>query len=161
MPSNHRILSRPLFLPPSIFPSIRHFPNESALHIMWLNYWSFSFGISPSDDYSGLIFFRMDCLDLLALQGSIKSLQQNHSLKVSILWHSALFMVQLSHPYMTNGKTTALTIQTFVSKVLSWHFNTLSRLVIDILPRSKYLLILWLQSLSAVILVWRVPSPLD
>ena len=119
---------------------------------MWLNYWSFSFGISPSDEYSGLIFFRMDCLDLLALQGSIKSLQQNHSLKVSILWHSALFMVQLSHPYMTTGKTTALTIQTFVSKVLSWHFNTLSRLVIDILPRSKYLLILWLQSPSAVIL---------
>ena len=152
MPSNHLILCCPLFLPPSIFPSIRVFSNESALHIRWPKYWSFSFNISPSNEYSGLISFRMDRLDLLAVQGTLKSLLQHYSSKASILLHSAFFIVQLSHPYMTTGKTTALTRQTFVGKVMSQLFNMLSRLVITFLPRSKRLLISWLQSPSAVIL---------
>ena len=140
MPSNNLILCRPLLLLPSIFPSIRVFSNESVLHIRWPMYWSFSFNISPSNEYSGLISFRMDCLDLLAAQGTLKSLLQHHSSKVSILWHSAFFIVQLSHPYMTTGKTIALTGQTFVGKVMSLLFNMVSRLVITFLPRSKYLL---------------------
>ena len=152
MPSNHLILCHPLLLLPSIFPSIRVFSNESLLRIRWPKYWSFSFSISPSNEYSGLISFRMDWLDLLAVQGTLKSLLQHHSSKASILQCSAFFIVQLSHPYMTTGKTIALTIQTFVSKVMSLLFNMLSRLVIAFLPRSKCLLILWLQSLSAVIL---------
>ena len=152
MPSNHLILCHPLSLPPSIFPSIRLFSNESALHIRWPKYRSFSFNVSPSNKYSGLISFRMDWLDLLAVQGTLKSLLQNHSSKPSILWHSAFFIVQLSHLYMTTGKTTALTRQTFVDKVMFLLFNMLSRLVITFLPRSKRLLILWLQSPSAVIL---------
>ena len=152
MPSNHLILCCPLLLPPSIFPSIRIFSNESVLHISWPKYWSFSFSISPSNDYLGLISFRMDCLDLFAVQGTLKSLLQHLSSKASILWHSAFFMVQLSHPYMTTGKTIALTIWKFVSKVMSLLFNMLSRLVIAFLPRSKCLLISCLQSLSAVIL---------
>ena len=129
MLSNHLILCRPLLLLPSIFPSIRDFSNESAIRIMWPKYWSFSFSISPSNGYSGLISFRIDWFDLLALQGTLKSLLQLHSLKASILWHSAFFMVQLSLPYMTTGKTIALTRQTFVSKVMSLLFNTLSRFV--------------------------------
>ena len=152
MPSNHLILCHPLFLPPSIFPSIRVFSNESALCIRWPKYWSFSFNISPSNEHPGLISFRMDWLDLLAVQGTLKSLLQHHSSKASILWHSAFFVVQLSHPYTTIGKTTGLTIQTFVGKVMSLLFNMLSRLVIAFLPRSKYLLISWLHSPSAVIL---------
>ena len=152
MPSNHLILCRPLLLLPSIFPSIRVFSNESALRIRWPNYWSFSFNISPSNEYSGLISFRMDWLDLLAVQGTLKSLLQHHSSKTSILLHSAFFIVQLSHPYMTTGKTIALTRRTFVGKVTSLLFNMLSRLVIIFLPRSKHLLISWLQSPSAVIL---------
>ena len=152
MPSNHLILCHPLLLPPLIFPSIRVFSNESVLHIRWPKYWSFSFNISPSNKYSGLISFRMDWLDLLAVQGSLKSLLQHHSSKVSILWHSAFFIVQLSHPYMTTGKTIALTSRTFVGKVMSLLFNMLSRLVITFLPRSKRLLIAWLQSPSTVIL---------
>ena len=152
MPSNHLILWHPLLFPPSIFPSIRVFSNETVLRIRWPNYWSFSFSISPSNVYSGLISFRMDCLDHLAVQGTLKSLIQHHSSKASILWCSAFFMVQLSHPYMTTGKTIALTRQTFVSKGMSLLFNMLYRLVIAFLPRSKCLLISWLQSPSAVIL---------
>ena len=152
MPSNHLILCWPLLLPPSIFPRIKVFPNESVLHIRWPKYWSFSFNISTSNEYSGLISFRMDWLDLLAVQGTLKSLLQHHSSKAPILWHSAFFVVQLSHPYMTTGKTVALTRRTFVDKVMSLLFNMLSRLVIIFLPRSKHLLISWLQSPSAVIL---------
>ena len=152
MPSNHLILCRPLLLPPSIFPSIRVFSNESAICIRWAKYWSFSFSISPSNEYSGLISLRMDWLDLLAVQGTLKSLLQHHSSKTSILWHSAFFIVQLSYPYMTTGKTIALTRWTFVGKVMSLLFNMLSGLVITSLPRSKCLLISWLQSPSAVIL---------
>ena len=151
MPSNHLILCRPL-LPPSVFPSIRFSSDESVLHIRWSKYWSFSFSISPSNEYSGLISFRTDLLDLLAVQGTLKSLLQHHSSKVSVLQHSAFFMVQLAHPYMTIRETIALAIQTFVGKVMSLLFNTLSRLVIAFLPRSKRLLISWLQSPSAVIL---------
>ena len=138
MPSNH-ILCRPLLLPPSIFPSIRVFPNESVLRIRWTKYWSFSFSISPSNEYSRLISFRMDRLDLLAVQGTLKSLLQHHSSKASILQGSAFFIVQLLHPYMTTGKTIVLTRQTFVDKVMSLLFNMLSRLVITFLPRSKHL----------------------
>ena len=152
MPSNHLILCLPLLLLPSIFPSIRVFSNASVLRIRWPKYWSFSFSISPSNGYSGLIPFRMDWLDLLAVQGTLKSLLQHHSSKASILQRSAFFIVQLSHPYMTTGKTIALTRQTFVGKVMSLLFNMLSRLVIAFLPRSKRLLISWLQSPSAVIL---------
>ena len=152
MPSNHLILCRPLLLLPSIFPSIRVFSNESVLCIRWPRYWSFSFSISPSNEYSGLISYRMDWLDLLAVQGTLKSLLQHHSSKASILRHSASFIVQLSHPYMATGKTIALTRQTFVSIVMSLLFNTLFRLVIAFLPRSECLLISWLQSPSAVIL---------
>ena len=152
MISNHLILCCPLLLLPSIFPSIRVFSNESALHIMWSKYWSFSFSISPSNEYSGLISFRMDWLDLLAVQGTLKSLHQNHSSKASVIVRSAFFIVQLPHPYMTTGKTIALTRQTFVDKVMSLFFNMLSRLIISFLPRSKRLLISWLQSPSAVIL---------
>ena len=137
MPSNHLILCRPLLLLPSIFPSIRVFSNESALHIGWPKYWSFSFNISSSNEYPGLISFRMDWLDLLAVQGPLKSLFQHHSSKASILMHSAFFIVQLSHPYMTTGKTIALTRQNFVGKVMSLLFNMLYRLVITFLPRSK------------------------
>ena len=151
MPSNHLILCCP-FLPPSIFPSIMVFSNESVLHIRWTKYWSFSFSISPSSEYSGLISFRMDWLDLLAVQGTFKSLLQHDSSKASILQCSAFFMVQLSHPYMTTGKTIALTRQTFVRKVISLLLNMLSRLVVTFLPRSKRFLISWLQSPSAVIL---------
>ena len=139
MPCNHLILCHPLLLLPSIFPSIRVFPNESVLCIRWSKYWSFNFNISPSDEYSGLISFRMDWLDLLAIQGTLKSLLQHHSSKASILWCSAFFIVQLSHPYMTTGKTKALARQTFVGKVMSLLFNMLSRLVITFLPRSKHL----------------------
>ena len=149
MPSNHLILCRPLLLPPSIFPSIRVFSSESVLHIRWPKYWSFSFNISPSNEYSGQISFRMDQLDLLAVQGSLKSLLQHHSSKASILWHSAFFIVQLSHPYMITGKTIALTRRTFVGKLISLLFNMLSRLIIAFLPRSKRLLISCLQSPSA------------
>ena len=152
MPSSHLILCRPLLLPPSIFPSIRVFSNESALHIRWPKYWSFSFNISPSSEYSGLVSFRMDWLDLLAVQGTLKSLLQHHSSKASILRCSAFFIVQLSHPYMTTGKTIALTRRTFVGKVMSLLLNMLSQLVITFLPRIKCLLISWLQSPSAVIL---------
>ena len=152
MPSNHLVLCRPLLLLSSVFSSIRIFFNESVLHIRWPKYWSFSFSISPSNQYSGLIFFRMDWLDLLAVQGTLKSLLQHHTSNASILQHSAFFTVQLSHPYMTTGKTTALTRQTFVGKVMSLLLNILSRLVITFLPRSKRLLISWLQSPSAVIL---------
>ena len=152
MPSNHVILCCPLLLLPSIFPSIRVFSNELALRIRWPKYWSFSFSISPSKEYSGLISFRMDWSDLLAVQGTLKSLLQHHSSKALILQRSGFFMVQLSHPYMTTRKTMAVTIQLFVGKVMSLLLNTLSRLVIDFLPRSKCLLTLWLQSPSAVIL---------
>ena len=152
MPSNHLILCHPLLLLPSICPSIRVFSNESALHIRWLKDWSFSFNISPSNEYSGLISSSIDWFDLLAVQGILKSLLQYHSSEVSILWHSTFFMVQLSHPYMTTGKTIVLTQWTFVGKVMSLLFNTLSRFVITLLPRSKCLLNLWLQSPSAVIL---------
>uniref|UniRef100_A0AC11ELN3 Uncharacterized protein n=1 Tax=Ovis aries TaxID=9940 RepID=A0AC11ELN3_SHEEP len=152
MPPNHLILCLPHLLLPSIFPTIRVFSNESALHIRWPKYWSFSFNISPSNEHSGLISFRMDWLDLLAVQGTLKSLLQHHSSKASILWHSAFFIAQLSHPYMTTGKTIALTRQTFISKVISLLFNMLPKLVITFLPRSKSLLISWLQSPSAVIL---------
>ena len=151
MPSNHLILCCPLLLP-SIFPSIRIFSNESDLCIRWPKYWSFSFNISPSNEYSGLIYFRMDWLDLLAVQETLKSLLQHHSSKPSILRRSAFFVVQLSHPYVTTGKTIALTRWTFVGKVTSLLSNMLSRLVITFLPRSKRLLISWLQSPSAVIL---------
>ena len=152
MPSNYLILCRPLLLLPSIFPSIRVFSSESALHIMWPKYWSFSISISPSNEYSGLISFRMDWLDLLAVRGTLKSLLQHHSSKASILQCSAFFIVQLSHPYMTTGKTIALIRRTFLDKVMSLLFNVLSKLVITFLPRSKSLLISWLQSPSAVIL---------
>ena len=152
MPSNHLVLCRPLFLLPSIFPNIRVFSNESALHIRWRKYWSFSFNISPSNERSGLIYFRMDWLDLLAVQGTLKSLLQHHSSKASILPCSAFFIVQLSHPYMPTGRTIELTRWIFVGKVMSLLFNMLSRLVISFLPRSKRLLISWLQSPSAVIL---------
>ena len=138
MPSNHFILCHPILLLPSIFPSIRVFSNESVLHIRWPKYWSFSLSISSSNEYSGLISFTMDWLDLLAVQGTLKSLLQPHSLKASILWCSAIFIVQLSHPYMTTGKTIALTRRTFVDKVMSLLFNMLSRLVIAFLPRSKH-----------------------
>ena len=143
MPSNHLILCLPLLLLPSIFPSLRVFSSESALRIMWPKYQSFSFSISPSNEYSGLISFRMDWLDVLAVQGTLKSLLQHHSTKASILRCSAFFIVQLSHPYMTTGKTIAWTRQTFVGKVISLLFNMLSRLVITFLPRSKHLLISW------------------
>ena len=152
MPSNHFILSHPLLLPPAIFPSIRVFSNESALHIRWPRYWSFSFNISPSNEYSGQVSFSVDWLDLLAVQGTLKSLLQHHSSKASILRCSAFFTVQLSHPYMTTGKTIALIRWTFVGKVMSLLFNMLSRLVITFIPRSKRLLISWLQSPSTVIL---------
>ena len=150
MPSNHLILCRPLLLPHSIFPSNRVFSNESALHIRWPKYWSFSFNISPSNEHPGLIF-RMDWLDLLAVQGTLESLIQCHRSKASILRRSAFFTVQLSHPHMTSGKTIALTRWTFVGKVRSLLLNMLSRLVITFLPRSKRLLISWLQSPFAVI----------
>ena len=150
MSCNHLILCCPLLLLPSIFPSIRVFSNESVLHIRWPKYWSFS--ISPPNVYLGLISFRMHWLDLFAVQGTLKSLLQHHSSKASILWLSAFFIVQLSDPYMTTGKTIALTRRTFVGKVMSLLFNMLSRLVITFLPRSKRLLISWLQSPSAVIL---------
>ena len=154
MPSNHPILCHPLLLLPSIFPSIRVFSNESVLCIWWPKFWSFSFSISPSNEYSGLISFRMDWLNLLAVQGTLKSLLQHHSSKVSILRCSAFFMVQLSHPYTTTGKTIALTRQTFVGKVMSLLYNRLSRLVKAFLPRSKRHLISWLQSpYAAMILV--------
>ena len=152
MPSNHLILRHPLLLLPSIFPSIRVFPNESVLLIRWSKYWSFSFSIRPSKEYPGLISFRIDWLDLLAVQGTLKSLLQHHSSKVSILWCSAFFLVQLSHPYMTTGKTIPLTRQTFVGKVMSLLFNMLARLIVAFLSRKKRLLISWLQSPSAVIL---------
>ena len=139
LPSNYLILCHPLLFLPSIFPSIRVLSNESSLPIRWPKYWSFNFSISPSNEHPGLISFRMDWLDLLAVQGTLKSLLQHHSSKASILWHSAFFIVQLSHPYMTTGKNTALTRQTFVGKVMSLLFNMLSRLVITFLPRSKRL----------------------
>ena len=152
MPSNHLILCHPLLLLPSIFPSIRVFSNESALRIRWPKYWSFSFNISPSNEHPGLISFRVDWLDLIAVQRTLKSLPQHHSSKASMLQHSTFFTVQLLHPYMTTGKTIALTRRTFVGKVMSLLLNMLSRLVITFLPRSKRLLISWLQSPSAVIL---------
>ena len=152
MPSNHLSLCRPLLLLPSIFPSIGVFSNESVLHIRWPKYWNFSFSISLNE-YSGLISFRIDLFDLLAVQGILKSLLQHHSSKVSILWRSAFFMLQLSHPYMTTGKTIALTRRTYVGKVLSLLLKMLSRLVITFLSRRKRLLISGLQSPSAVILV--------
>ena len=151
MPSNHLILCHPLLLLTSIFPSIRVFCNESVLRISWSKYWHFSF-ISPSNEYLGLISFRTDWLDLLAVQGTLKSLLQHHSSKTSILWHSAFFTVPLSYPYMTTGKTIALTRWTFLGKVMSLLLNTLSRLAITFLPRGKRLLISWLQSPSAGIL---------
>ena len=152
MPSNHLILCLPLLLLPSVFPSIRVFFSESALHIRWAKHWSFSFSTSPSNEYSGLMYFRIDWFELLAVHGTRWSLLQHHSLKAAILRHSTFFMVQLSHPYMTTGKTIALTIWTFIGKVMSLLLNMLSRLVITFLPRSKRLLISWLQSPSAVIL---------
>ena len=150
MPSNHLILCHPLLLMPSIFPSISVFSNELALRIRWQKYWSLS--ISPANEYSGFISFRMDWLDLLAVQGALKGLLEHHSSNASILWRSAFFMVQLSHPYMTTRKTIALIIWTFVGNVMSLLFNTLPRFVIAFLSRSKHLLISWLKSLSAVIL---------
>ena len=152
MPSNHLILCCPLLLPPSVFSSIRVFSNESVLHIRWPKCWNFSFSISPSNKHSGLISFRIDWLDLLVDQGTLKSLLQHHSSKASVLQLSTFFMVQLSHLHITTGKTIALTRQTIVGKVMSLLFNMLSRLVIAFLPRSKRLLISWLQSPSAVIL---------
>ena len=152
IPYNHLILCHPLILLPSIFPSIRVFSNESVLCIRWPKYWSFSFSISPFSEYSGLISFRMDWLDLVAFKGTLKSLLQHHSPKASVLQHSSFFIVQLSHPYMTTGKTIALTRQTYVGKLMSLLFNMLSRLIIAFLPRSKHPLISWLQSPSAVIL---------
>ena len=153
MPSSHLILCRPLLLLPPIPPSMRVFSNESTLHMRWPKYWSFSFSIIiPSKEIPGLISFRMDWLDLLAVQGTLESLLQHHSSKASILWCSAFFTVQLSHPYMTTGKTIALTTRTFVGKAMSLLLNMLSRLVITFLPRSKHLLISWLQTPSAVIL---------
>ena len=155
MPSNHLILCRPLLLPPKIFPSIRVFSNETVLRIRWPKDWSFSFNISPSNEHSGLMSFRMDWLDLLAVQATLKSLLQHHDSKASVLQRSAFFMAHLSHPHVTAGKTIALTKWTFVSKVMSLLFNVLSRFVIAFLPRSKHLLISWLQSLSAVILEFK------
>ena len=152
MPSNHLILCRPLLLLPSIFHSMRVFSNESALRIRCPKYWSFSFSISPSNEHPGQISFRMDWLDILAVQGTLKHILQHHSSKALVLQCSAFFIVQLSHPYMTTGKTIALTRRTFVDKLMSLLFNMLSRLVITLLPRSKRLLISWLQSPSAVIL---------
>ena len=152
VPTNHLILCRPLLLPPSIFSSIRVFSNKSALGIRWPKYWSFSFSISPSSEYPGLISFKMDRLDLLAVQGTLKSLLQHHSSKASIFWRPAFFIVQLSHPYMNTGKTIVLTRWTFVSKVMSLLFNMLSRLVIAFIRRSKHLLISRLQSPPSVIL---------
>ena len=152
MPSSHLILCRPLLLVPPILPSIRVFSSESTLHMRWPKYWSFSFSISPSNQQPGLISFRMDWLNLLEVQGTLKSLLQHHSSKTSILWHSGFFLVQLSHPYMTSGKTIALTRWTFVGKEMSLLLNMLSRLVITFLPRSKCLLISCLQSPSAMIL---------
>ena len=152
MASNHLILCCLFLLLPSIFPSIRVFSNKSVLHIRWPKYWTFNFSISPSSEYSGLFSFRMDCLDLFVVQGTLKSLLQHHRLKTSILRCSAFFIVQLSHPYVITGKTIALSRWTFVGKVMSLLFNMLSRLVITFLPRSKYLLISCLQSPSAVIL---------
>ena len=152
MPSNNLILCRPLLLLSSVFPSIRVFSNESVLRIRWPKYWSFSFSISPSNEYSGLISFRMDWFDLLEVQGTLKSLLQHHSSKASILWCSAFLMVHLSHTYMTTGKTIALTRQTFFGKIMSLLFNMLSQLVITFLLRSKSLLISWLQSPSTVLL---------
>ena len=152
MPSNHLILCHPFLLLPSIFPSTRVFSNELVLCIRWPKDWSFSFNIRPSSEHPGLISFRMDWLDLLAVQGTLKSLLQHHSSKASILQFSVFFIVQLSHPYMTTGKTIALTRWTFVGKVISLLFNMLSRLVITFLPRSKHLLISWLQSPTVVIL---------
>ena len=151
MPSRHLILCNPLLLP-SIFPSNRVFSNKSVLHIRWPKYWSFSFSVSPSNEYSGLISFRIDWLDLLAVQGTLKSLLQHHSLKASILQCSAFFVIQLLHPYMTTGKKIDFTIWTFAGKVMSLLFNILPRFVIAFLPRGKHLLISWLQSPSAVIL---------
>ena len=152
MPSSHLILCCPLLLPPSIFLSVSVFSSESVLCIRWPKYWSFSFNINPSNEYSGLISFRMDWLNLLAVQGTLKSLLQHHSSKPSILRPSAFFLVQLSHPYMTTGNITALTRQIFFGKVMSLLFNMLSRLVIAFFPRSKHLLIPWLQSPSSMIL---------
>ena len=152
MPSSHLILYRPLLFLPPIPPSIRVFSSKSKLHMRWPKYWNFSFSINPSKEHSGLISFRMDWLDLVVVQGTLKSLLQHHSSKASILRYSAFFTVQLSHPYMTTGKTIALNRWTFVGKVMSLLFNMLSRLVITFLPRSKHLLISWLQSPSAVIL---------
>ena len=152
MPSSHLILCRPLLRLPLIPPRIRVFSNESTLHMRWPKYWSFSFSIISSKEHPGLISFRMDWLDLFAVQGTLKTLLQPHSSKASILWHSSFFIVQLSHPYMTTGKTIALTRWIFVGKVMSLLFNMLSRLVITFLPSSKHLLISWLQSPSAVIL---------
>ena len=152
MPSNHLILCRPLLLSPAIFPSIRVFSNESALHIRWPKYWSFSFNISPSNEHSGLISFKMDWLDLLAVPGTLESFLQHHSSKASILQCSAFFIVQISHPYMTTGKTIALIRWTFVGKVMSLLFNMLFRLVTAFLLRSKCLLISWLQSPTAMML---------
>ena len=152
MPFSHLILRHPLLLPPSVFPSIKFFSNESVLCVGWPKYWSFSFSISPSNEYSGLISLRIDWFDLLAVQGTLKSLLQHHSSEASILLCSAFFIVQLSHPYITTGKTINLTRQTLVGKVMSLLFNMLYGLVIDFLPRSKHLLISWLQSPSAVIL---------
>ena len=156
MPSNHLILCRPLLFPPSIFPRIRVFSDESALHIRCPNYWSFSFNISPSNEYSGLTSFKMDWMDLLAVQGTLNSLLQHHSSKASVLPHSAFFIIQLSYPCMTNGKTIVLTRGTFVGKVMYLLFNMLSKMVIAFLPGSKCILISWLQSISAVI--WEPPK---
>ena len=152
MPSNHLILCHPLLLLPSVFPSVRVFSSESALRVRWPKYWSFSFNISPFNEHPRLISFRMDWLDLLAVQGTRKSLLHHYSSKASVLWHSVFFIVQLAHPHMTTGKTIAFTRWTFVDKVMSLLFNMLSRLVMSFLPRSKCLLISWLQSPSAVIL---------
>ena len=161
MPSSHLTICRPLLLLPPIAPSLRVFSNESTLRMRWTKYWSFSFSISPSNEHAGLISSRMDWLDLLAVQGTLKSLHQHHSSKASIFRHSAFFIVQLSHPYMTIGKTIALTRWTFVGKVMSLLFNMLSRLVITFLPRSKRLLISWLHSPSAVILEPKTVSPYE
>ena len=152
MPPSHLILCHPLLLLPSVRPSIRVFSNNLTLHMRWPKYWSFSFSINPSNEHPGLICFRMDWLDLLAVQGTLKSLLQHHSSKAPIFWHSAFFTVQHSHPYITTGKTIALTRWTIVGKVMSLLFNMLSKLVITFLPRSKRLLISWLQSPSAMIL---------
>ena len=158
VPSNHLIQCHPLLLLPSIFPSITVFSNESALHIRWPKYWSFSFNISPSNEHPGLIYSRMDWLDLHAVQGTLKSLLQHHNLKASILCHLAFFKVQLSHPYMTTGETIALTRWTFVGKVMSLLFSMLSSLVVTFLPRSKHLLISWLQSSPLTLFILMLPK---